>query len=176
MTPPAGRLSALGALAVAVVVIVVDQATKSWALDALTGRGPIHVVGTLQLALSFNSGVAFSLGSGSGLTIVPIALVVVLVVVYVARNLAGPLAACAVGLVIGGATSNLADRLVRHPGGSVVDFIDLQWWPVFNVADAGIVVGGLLIGLCSLRRPPGSPAPGRGPAEPPAPPRRSGEP
>jgi len=117
------------------------------------------VVGSLQLALSFNSGVAFSLGQGSGLTIVPIALVVVLVVIYAARTLSGRLAAASVGLVVGGAAGNLIDRLVRGHDGAVVDFIDLQWWPVFNVADACIVVGGALLALTSLRRPtPGTDA------------------
>ena len=154
MTPTGHRLSLAAAAAVAAVCIVVDQVTKSWALGALTGREPIHVIGTLQLALSFNSGVAFSLGRGSGLSIVPLALVVVVVVVYVARHLPGRLAATAVGLVVGGAVGNLADRLLRDHDGAVVDFIDLQWWPVFNVADACIVVGGGLLALCSLRRPP----------------------
>jgi len=158
VTPGPGRLSAPGAVAVAVAAIAVDQATKSWALDALAGRAPLHVLGSLQLALSFNSGVAFSLGRGSGLTIVPVALVVVVVVVFVARRMPGRLPALAVGLVVGGATSNLADRLLRDLHGSVVDFIDLQWWPVFNVADACIVVGGILLALCSLRRPGSEPA------------------
>ena len=154
MTATVGRLSLAGAAAVAAASIVADQATKSWALEALTGREPVHVIGSLQLALSFNSGVAFSLGSGSGLAVVPVALIVVAVVVFVARHLPGRLAATAVGLVVGGAAGNLNDRLVRDHGGAVVDFIDLQWWPVFNVADACIVVGGALLALCSLRRPP----------------------
>ena len=163
MTPTGGRLSLAGAAAVAVVSIALDQGTKSWALAALEGRDPIQVLGSLQLRLSFNTGVAFSLGQGSGLTIVPVALVVVLVVVYVARHLPGRLAAAAVGLVVGGAVGNLVDRLVRGHGGAVVDFIDLQWWPVFNVADACIVVGGALLALCSLRRPAGPPpAPAEG--------------
>ena len=153
MTPKAGRLSWTGALAVAVVALVLDQATKTWALERLAGREPLHVLGSLQLALAFNSGVAFSLGQGSGLVIVPIALAVVLVVVYVARSMSGRLAAAAVGLIVGGAVGNLVDRLVRGHDGAVVDFIDLQWWPVFNVADAAIVVGGVLLALCSLRKP-----------------------
>jgi signal peptidase II len=146
---------------VAALAVAADQASKSWALDALAGREPIHVLGSLRLALAFNSGVAFSLGRGSGLTIVPIALVVVGVVVFVARHLGGVVAATAVGLVVGGAASNLADRLLRDLHGSVVDFIDLQWWPVFNLADACIVVGGLLLALCSLRP---RPAPAEAPA------------
>ncbi len=157
MTSTLGRLSLAGAAGVAVVSVAVDQGTKSWALEALENRDPIQVLGSLQLRLAFNSGVAFSLGSGSGLVIVPLALVVVVVVVYVARHMAGPLAAAAVGLVVGGAVGNLVDRLFRGHDGAVVDFIDLQWWPVFNVADACIVVGGGLLALCSLRRPTSEP-------------------
>lgn len=163
MTTKSGRLSWALALAVAVAATAVDQATKTWALEGLSGRDPVHVLGSLQLALSFNSGVAFSLGQGSGLAVVPIALAVVLVVVYVARSLSGRLAAAAVGLVVGGAVGNLVDRLLRSHDGAVVDFIDLQWWPVFNVADAAIVVGGVLLSLVSLRR-----------TDPPAPKGRAG--
>jgi len=153
VTAPAGRLWLAGAAVVGVVSILVDQATKTWALTALEGRQPIHLLGSLRLALSYNSGVAFSLGRGSGLTIVPVALAVVVVVIFVARHLPGRLPALSVGLVVGGATSNLADRLFRNLDGSVVDFIDLQWWPVFNVADSCIVVGGILLAVCSMRRP-----------------------
>ena len=157
MTAKAGRLSWSLALAVAVVATAVDQASKTWALERLSGREPIPVLGSLQLALSFNSGVAFSLGQGSGLAVVPIALAVVLVVVYVARSLSGRLAAASVGLVVGGALGNIVDRVLRSHDGAVVDFIDLQWWPVFNLADVAVVVGGILLSLASLRRtdPPG---------------------
>ena len=168
MTAKTGRLSWALALAVAAVAIASDQISKTWALEQLAGRDPVHVVGSLQLALSFNSGVAFSLGEGSGLAVVPIALAVVLVVVFVARSLTGRLAAASVGLVVGGAVGNLVDRLLRSHDGAVVDFIDLQWWPVFNVADAAIVVGGILLALASMRRvdPPG-PKGCSGPGTPP---------
>jgi signal peptidase II len=59
----------------------------------------------------------------------------------------------AVGLIVGGAIGNLLDRLFRAPGwfrGAVVDFIDLQWWPIFNVADIGVTVGGALLLLTSV--------------------------
>ena len=152
-----GRLSLAAAAAVTVASITVDQVSKWWALETLADREPVHVIWTLQLALSFNSGIAFSIGRGSGLSVVPIAVVVIVVVVAASRNLPGRLPAAAVGLVVGGAAGNLADRLFRDHDGAVVDFIDLQWWPVFNVADACIVVGGALLALCSLRRPSSPP-------------------
>lgn len=156
-TPTTGRLSWAGVTAISVLSIAVDQGSKSWALDTLIDRQPIHVLGSLQLALSYNSGVAFSLGRGSGLLIVPIAVAVVAVVLFVARNLPGRWPATAVGLIAGGAMANIADRLFRDLAvdGAVVDFIDLQWWPSFNVADVCVVVGGALLAWCSLRQPAG---------------------
>ena len=67
MTASGRRLSLAGAAAVAALAVVADQSTKSWALEALTGREPIHVLGSLQLALSFNTGVAFSMLFTTGL-------------------------------------------------------------------------------------------------------------
>jgi signal peptidase II len=68
-----------------------------------------------------------------------------------------------VGLVLGGALGNLTDRVFREGtgllGGAVVDFVDLQWWPVFNVADAAVCVGALLLVLTAARDGEDEPAP-----------------
>ena len=69
-----------------------------------------------------------------------------------------PAAAIAVGMIVGGALGDLVDRALRTNGGSffsgsVVDFIDFQWWPVFNLADMGVVVGGFLLVFAYLRSP-----------------------
>jgi signal peptidase II len=61
------------------------------------------------------------------------------------RSVETPWAAVGLGLLVGGAVGNLADRLVGGHGGAVVDFIDLQWWPAFNVADAAITCGAVLL-------------------------------
>jgi signal peptidase II len=61
------------------------------------------------------------------------------------------------GLLLGGAVGNLADRLIRDHHGAVIDFIDLQWWPVFNIADASITIGAILLvfgGLLAHDRTP----------------------
>ena len=58
------------------------------------------------------------------------------------------------GLLLGGAVGNLVDRLIRHNHSSVIDFIDLRWWPVFNLADASITVGALLLVLAGVMGPP----------------------
>jgi signal peptidase II len=67
------------------------------------------------------------------------------------RRFLTPATTVALGLVVGGAVGNLGDRLFRHAGGAVVDFVDLRWWPVFNVADAAITAGALLLLLGSRR-------------------------
>lgn len=146
------------ALGVALVLVVLDQLTKNWALNSLDD-GPQHLLWTLQFKLTFNSGMAFSQGEGSGMLIGAIALVVIVVLIVSLRRHRVPSRQwlIAVGLVIGGAAGNLLDRLFRGEGwlrGSVVDFIDLQWWPIFNVADMGIVVGGMWLVLASALAPP----------------------
>lgn len=143
--------------AVALVVLVVDQGTKDWALRALQD-GPVAVVGSLQWNLLYNTGTAFSLGSDKGLgpwiSVLAIGVVVALSLGYTSRFRLGAVAA---GLIAGGAIGNLTDRAFRGDDGflhgAVVDFIDLQWWPVFNVADAAICVGAALLVVASLRAP-----------------------
>lgn len=150
-------------LVVGVVVLVADQLTKHWALGALGDGRTIDVVGSLRWNLAYNTGTAFSLGSDRGLgpwiSLLAIAVVVVLALGYTSRFRLGALAA---GLVAGGALGNLADRAFRGDDGflqgAVVDFIDLQWWPIFNVADTAIVVGAGLLVLASLRAPAASPS------------------
>ncbi len=143
-------------LAVAAAVVVVDQLTKRWALRSLRDGHIVSVVWTLQFNLTFNSGMAFSRGQGLGPIIGVVAFVVVIVLVGSLARTATGIARVAVGLVIGGAVGNLCDRLFRSGGGflrgRVIDFVDFQWWPVFNVADAAIVIGGVLLFLASARR------------------------
>ncbi|MCU1345806.1 MAG: lspA [Acidimicrobiia bacterium] len=140
---------------VAAVVILLDQLTKHWALNNLRD-GPTHVVWTLQFNLSFNSGMAFSKGQGFGPVISVLAVVVITVLLVSLGRSGSRFHAFCVGLVIGGALGNVADRLFRAGGngflkGRVIDFIDLKWWPIFNVADMAVSVGGVLLVLGSLR-------------------------
>ncbi len=135
-------------LGVAAAVLAADQLTKWWAVETLDTR-TIDVVWTLRLHLTINYGSAFSLARGRGAVISLLALVVVAVLLRSGRYATRPGTAVAIGLVFGGALGNLIDRAFREGdgllGGGVVDFIDLQWWPVFNIADAAIVVGALLL-------------------------------
>jgi signal peptidase II len=127
-------------------VVIIDQLTKWWAVERL-GDGPVKLVGSLQLNLVRNLGSAFSIGGGDwwGSLISLVGLVIIVGLLWLARSTTSWLGVVALGLVIGGAIGNLIDRAARSNrgfmGGGVVDFVDLQWWPVFNVADAAVVVG-----------------------------------
>ena len=138
----------------AAAVVAADQLSKWWAVDRL-GRGPITVIGSVRLALTRNSGGAFGLGSGVVPVVVLAVVALVVVLVVVGRSVDRAATALALGLVLGGAVGNLADRMFRSPGfgrGSVVDFVDLRFWPVFNVADAAITCGCVLLVLLSFGR------------------------
>ena len=112
---------------------------------------------TLRFRLAFNRGASFSIGGDGGWgPVIAVAAVLVLVVqlLWQARSMANRLGTIALGLVLGGAVGNLVDRAVRGDEGflqnPVVDFIDVQWWPVFNVADMGVVIGGVLLVAVAL--------------------------
>jgi signal peptidase II len=137
--------------AIGAAVVVLDQATKTWAVNHLRDGRTIHVAWTLQLDLVLNPGVAFGLGKGSTGVIALIGVVVLILLATLGRaGITNRLQAVAVGLVLGGALGNMIDRLFRHHHGAVVDFIDLQWWPVFNVADSAITCGAVLLVLSGL--------------------------
>lgn len=137
----------------AFAVVAVDQLTKTWAVNALDDGRIIHVIWTLQFALGFNSGMAFSQGEGIGPIIGVIALIAVVVLLISLRKTGSTMSSLGVALVCGGAAGNVIDRLFRGEAwlrGAVVDFIDFQWWPVFNVADAAITVGAVLLLLSTF--------------------------
>jgi signal peptidase II len=136
---------------VALAVVALDQITKTWAERALAD-GPIHIVWTLWLDLTYNSGAAFSSGTGYTPIITALAVCVLIAVVGLSRSATTRVGVVALGLVIGGASGNLVDRLFRGNGGAVIDFIDLRWWPVWNVADAAVVIGAALLILSNRRR------------------------
>lgn len=155
--------------AVVGLVLAVDQLTKWWALESLIPGIPRDLVWTLRLNLAFNTGMAFSTGSGAGPIIGLVAVTIAIVMIFFARRVDSRVQLVFVAMVIGGALGNVIDRLARSGdlgsgtgfmGGGVVDFIDLQWWPIFNVADAAVVVGGIALALASFREAEDGPAPG----------------
>ena len=134
--------------AAGLAVVVADQLSKTWAVWALDD-GPIDIVWTLRFRLLFNDGAAFSRGAGFGPVIAVLAIGVVVLLYRTGRAVTSVPGTVALGLVLGGALGNLADRSFRAGdgflGGAVVDFIDFQWYPVFNLADSAVVIGAILL-------------------------------
>ena len=136
---------------IALTVVVADQLTKHWAVNALVDRD-IDVFWTLRFNLSYNTGMAFSQGENLGPIIGVLALVVVVALLLSLKRQPGRLTDISVGLIVGGAIGNVIDRLFRQDAwlrGGVVDFIDFQWFPIFNIADMGVTIGGALLVLAS---------------------------
>ena len=152
----------LAFLATAILVVAFDQLTKQLALSELAD-GNIDLVGSLRLNLTFNDGAAFSVGSGKTTGIALVAAAVSVLVAWLGLRANRTMTAVGYGFVFGGAAGNLVDRALRAGdgflGGRVVDFVDLQWWAVFNLADAALWVGIGLLVLDSWREraPDGAP-------------------
>lgn len=151
------RASAMTAIGAGAAVVLVDQLTKNWALGSLQPGVPRRVLPFLHLNLAFNSGSAFSLGSGGGVVIGTLALCVACGVMWFGRRYTSVGATVLKALVFGGAVGNLADRLFRAPGGfmkgEVVDFLQLPHWPIFNVADMAVTAAAIVVAVLSLWRP-----------------------
>jgi len=140
-------------LLIAAVIVGLDQLSKHWAVSQLNDGHTVHVLWTLQFNLAFNGGMAFGRGQGLGPVIGVIATVVVVVLVLSLRQSENKMSIIGVGLIVGGAMGNIIDRLFRGDAwlhGKVVDFIDFQWFPIFNVADICVNVGGGLLVLSYL--------------------------
>lgn len=137
----------------AAIVLVCDRLTKLWAERTLPEHPREVIDGILRFRYTTNSGGAFSLGDRAPLVFAIAAIVVCAAIVATSFRARSTGHAVALGLVLGGAAGNLIDRIVRGSGlsGRVVDFIDLHVWPVFNIADASIVVGALLLVVLALR-------------------------
>jgi signal peptidase II len=128
---------------VAAAVLIADQLTKQLVRSSIALGASRHLLPGVTLVHAQNSGIAFSLLTGSDVGVIIVTLVVVaLVLAYFARQgeRRGMWLAC--GLIVGGALGNLADRL---RAGLVTDFIKLPHWPAFNLADAAITLGVLTL-------------------------------
>ena len=141
---------------VAACVLAADIITKALVVAHLREGDPVHVLGdVLMFNLLRNPGAAFSVGTGDTIVFTAIAVAVVVYIARTARKLYSIGWAITLGLLLGGALGNLADRLFRAPGvfrGDVVDWIELtRYWPVFNVADSCIVCGGFLAVVLAAR-------------------------
>ena len=140
---------------VAIVLYVTDQLSKRAAVEHLTGRDDVRVVGDLlQLHLTRNPGAAFSLGTEFTVVLSCLAIAATVVVLVVSRKVVDRVWAAGLGALLAGITGNLTDRLLREPGpfrGHVIDFLELPNWPIFNVADIAINLGAGLVLLQVFR-------------------------
>ncbi|WP_052851813.1 signal peptidase II [Streptomyces avicenniae] len=154
-TPVRGPRRVAVLVAVAAFAYLVDLATKIWVVTSLENQRSIDVIGDwMRFRAVRNAGAAFGIGSALTVVFTCIAAAVIVVIFRLARRLYSVPWAIALGLLLGGALGNLTDRLFRSPGafqGHVVDFVAVQHFAVFNLADSAIVCGGILIVLLSFR-------------------------
>ena len=152
-----------GITAVGVLLAVVDQLTKNWAVSNLPELDPQPFLGEiLHLTLLYNSGAAWGMGSEITPVVTGLQIAIVIgVIVFAVRSVRSLWYTLALGLILGGALGNIHDRLLRPPGpfhGAVVDFLELPHWPVFNVADMAVVGGAILVVLLGVIGRPADPA------------------
>jgi signal peptidase II len=131
------------AAATAGLVVALDQATKQLAATNIARNDQVAVIPGLDFTNTRNTGVAFGALAGGGLLVaLLIGVSLTLLVGYFVANRNRPWLWLPVGMLLGGALGNLADRARE---GAVIDFIDPVAWPAFNVADSSIVVGVVLL-------------------------------
>ncbi len=139
----------------AVLGIGLDQATKALMVATREGKPPIRIVGqVLTIYVTRNTGAAFGFAPAATVLFTGVAVAAAVLIAVKAPRLRSTWWAVALGLVLAGAIGNLCDRLMRAPGigrGAVVDFIDLQHFADFNVADSCLTCGVVFMLLLSLR-------------------------
>jgi len=150
-------------LASAAGIVVLDQLTKVWAVAVMqprieAGEGPIYLVGPLlRFTYTENSGAAFGIGAGYTWVFTTIAVIVGVVIIRFSRTITSVPWALALGGLLGGLLGNLIDRLTRPPSpgmGSVVDFIGLPNFPIFNIADMSITFAAIAMIFLAWRGVP----------------------
>ena len=154
--PP--RRGAIGMLAaVAVFALVADLISKLLVVRNIDPARPVSVLdGLIHVTNTRNPGAAFSFAAGSGATIVFgfVAVAVIVLIVRSARRIRSLWWSLGLGLLLGGASGNLVDRIFRSPGvmrGHVVDWIQFPHFAIFNLADSAIVGGGILLAVLATR-------------------------
>jgi len=143
------RSTIISVALIAAAVITVDQITKALVTASIERGDAIEVLGPLKFTLTYNDGVAFGLAGGGGIFVILLSMVALVALgAFIATAPDKPGTWLAGGLILGGALGNMIDR-VRI--GHVTDFILLPNWPAFNIADASITVGVVLLAWTVLR-------------------------
>lgn len=141
----------------ALIVFLIDYATKAWALSTLDSNSRPIIGKLLQFKLAKNSGAAFSLASSGTIFLSGFAIAMVFVILYFGAKVISKWWSIAMGLALGGVLGNLSDRIFRPPyrlQGEVIDFLQLPHWPIFNVADMAVVSAAILIAILNLKNIP----------------------
>ena len=140
---------------VAWFVWILDLATKIWAVSSLSYRSNVKVLGSFfQLTLVRNPGAAFSFATGATVLLTIFAIVALVTILYFSPRITSKGWAVVLGLVMGGILGNLVDRIFRDPGllrGHVIDWMQLPYWPIFNIADSAIVIAALVAMVLTAR-------------------------
>ncbi|MBT5139213.1 MAG: signal peptidase II [Acidimicrobiaceae bacterium] len=148
------RLLRLPGVIVAVTVVV-DQLTKWWAENSLSDGDPFKLLPTLEFDLAYNSGFSFSTGSGQGQWVGGLVILLCIFLGTLVWKTTDRIRLSILATILGGALGNLIDRLFRGDGGflsgEVIDFIDVSWYAVFNVADIFVVCGCIAYVIIELR-------------------------
>jgi len=143
---------------VAWTIWILDLATKIWAVNNLSYKSNIKVIGEFfQLTLVRNPGAAFSFATGATVFLSLFSLIVMFVILYYSPKITSRGWAVVLGLVLGGILGNLVDRIFREPGvlrGHVIDWLQIPNFPVFNIADSAIVVAALISMVLTARNIP----------------------
>ncbi len=151
----AGRSQWVSLALVAVAAVIADQVTKWFVSNRLELYQEAHIAGPFSIQHVHNSGIAFGLFANSTSVVILLTVVAITaLLLYFGRSGEGrPVLSVAVALILGGSVANLVDR-VRL--GYVTDFLHVEYWPAFNLADSFIVVGvGLLFVTLTARERPG---------------------
>jgi signal peptidase II len=143
---------------VAWTIWILDLATKIWAVNNLSFKSNINVIGEFfQLTLVRNPGAAFSFATGATVFLSLFSLIVMCAILYYSPKITSRGWAVVLGLVLGGILGNLVDRIFREPGvlrGHVIDWLQIPNFPVFNIADSAIVVAALISMVLTARNIP----------------------
>ena len=138
----------------ALLIWSIDFLTKNWAVENLTGASR-KVLGTfLQITLHKNPGAAFSFATGFTIIFTSISIAVLLFIMRYSSRITSTWWSVVTGLVLGGVLGNLSDRIFREPSflyGHVIDWIELPYWPIFNIADSAIVVAAVIAFVLTVR-------------------------
>lgn len=142
------RIDKIWLLAILIAVVILDQLTKFWAFNSLKDA-PEHIIWVLDFRLLFNKGAVLGRGAEFGYFFIIISIIIVLVflgLVFLKNKypIQETKYLIAFALVAGGAAGNASDRIFRDDR-AVVDFIDFWEWPVFNIADAAITIGVIIL-------------------------------